>query len=150
VIEMKGKPWSPEQEFLLKELVEAKKPLRDIADQFGLSQDAVQKKCDRLGLEVVGGKALTTTTSIVMPEELPSVEEALLMLAGALKAACEPGLDKVEVQRLQVIATLARTYKEILADYLDYRGLEVELLEINKKYEEFTKKSQGTEAKSVP
>jgi hypothetical protein len=33
--------------------------------------------CKRLKLEVVVGKGYTTTTSISMPEELPSVEEAL-------------------------------------------------------------------------
>ena len=62
------------------------------------------------------------------------------MLAGALKRSCQPGLDKVEVQRLQVVATLARTYKDILADYLDYRGVEAELLELRQKYEELAKR----------
>ena len=31
------------------------------------------------------------STKLTLPEELPSVEEALKMLAGALKAACKPG-----------------------------------------------------------
>jgi ribosomal protein L10 len=136
----KGKPWPAEQEKQLREFVEAKVHIKAIADQLGLSQDAVQKKCDRLGLEVVGGKALTTTTSISIPKELPSVEEALGMLAGALKAACKPGLDKVEVQRLQVVATLARAYKDILADYVNYRSLEVELVDLRKKYDALVKK----------
>ncbi len=43
-----------------------------------------------------------------LPAELPSVEEAQRMLAGVLRASVEPGLDKVEVQRLRVVATLAR------------------------------------------
>jgi hypothetical protein len=46
-----------------------------------------------------------------LPRELPSVEEALKMLAGALETACEPGLDALEIQRLQVLATLATTYE---------------------------------------
>jgi hypothetical protein len=62
------------------------------------------------------------------------------MLAGALKAACKPGLDKVEVQRLQVVATLARAYKDILADYVNYRSLEVELVDLRKKYDALVKK----------
>jgi hypothetical protein len=62
------------------------------------------------------------------------------MLAGALERSCQPGLDKVEVQRLQVVATLARTYKDILADYLDYRRVEAELLELRQKYEELAKR----------
>ena len=43
------------------------------------------------------------------------------MFAGALKVAVKPGLDKVEVQRLQAVATIAKTYKELLTDYIDYR-----------------------------
>jgi hypothetical protein len=37
---------------------------------------------------------------------------------------CTPGLSKVEVQWLQVIAILAGTYNEKLTEYLDLRGLE--------------------------
>ncbi len=68
-----------------------------------------------------------------LPAELPSVEEAQRMLAGALRASVEPGLDKVEVQRLRVVATLARAYKEILADYINYRGIEAKLVELEAK-----------------
>jgi hypothetical protein len=146
---MKGKPWTPEAEKQLRDFVEAKTPLSTIAIKMGLSQDAVQKKCDRLGLEVVGGKAPMTTTSISAPANLPSVEETLGKLAGALDAACKPGLDKVEVQRLQVVATIAKTYKEILADYLDYRGLELELQQMSEKYELLAKKPPSIPAKQV-
>ncbi len=67
---MKGKPWSAEREKQLRELVEAKISLKVIAEKFGLSSDAVLKKCERLGLEVVvDGKAVTTTTSIVIPKD---------------------------------------------------------------------------------
>ena len=52
------------------------------------------------------------------------------MLAGALKTAVKPGLDKVEVQRLQAVATIAKTYKEILADYINYREIETKLKEM--------------------
>ena len=47
------------------------------------------------------------------PRELPSVEEALKMLAGALKASVKPGLNRLEVQRLQVVANISKTYKEL-------------------------------------
>jgi pyruvate formate-lyase activating enzyme-like uncharacterized protein len=69
-------------------------------------------------------------TSVQLPRELPSVEEALKMLAGALKTAVKPGLDRVEVQRLQAIATIAKTYKELLADYINYREIETKLKEM--------------------
>lgn len=62
-------------------------------------------------------------------------------VAGALETACKPGLDKVEVQRLQIVAILASKYKEILADYLKYREVEAELLELKQKYEALTKKT---------
>ena len=59
----------------------------------------------RLGLEVVKKTPRNfSTTSLKLPKELPSVEDALKILAAALKAAAEPELDKVEAQRLQVIA----------------------------------------------
>jgi maleate cis-trans isomerase len=75
------------------------------------------------------------------------VEEALRILAAALQAATEAGLDKVEVQRLQVVATLARTYEDLFADYVDYRGIEVELVELRKKYEDLVKKVSNPSAK---
>jgi hypothetical protein len=105
---------------------------------------AVKRKIERLSLEVVVPDLqvceLLLLKTITLPKELFSVEEALAMLAGALKRSCESGLEKVEVQRLQVVATLARNYKEILADYLDYRGVEQELLELRQKYAELSKK----------
>jgi hypothetical protein len=81
------------------------------------------------------------------PKELFSVEEALKMLAAAFKAACAPGLDKVEVQRLQVVSTIARTYKNILADYIDFRRIERDLVELRKKYDELAKKTSNFQPK---
>lgn len=145
---MKGKPWSADEEKQLKGLIEAKTPRDVIAAKLGKKSDAVSIKCQRLGLEVVVAKGFTTTTSISIPKELLSVEEALLMLAGALKAACKPGLDKVEVQRLQVVATLARAYKDILADYVNYREIEAKLLELEVKYAKLVKeKTKGDASK---
>ncbi|MFB0504510.1 MAG: hypothetical protein ACETWE_11805 [Candidatus Bathyarchaeia archaeon] len=54
-------------------------------------------------------------------------------MAAALKASAEPSLDEVEVQRLQVVATLARTYKDLLADYINYYQIEAKLVEIEEK-----------------
>ena len=41
----------------------------------------MRQKISRLRLEVVGAKVYRTTTSIAMPKELPSVEEALKLFA---------------------------------------------------------------------
>jgi len=59
---------------------------------------------------------------------LPSVEETLLKLSAALKALEKPGLEKNEVLRLRGIIAGAKVYKDLLADYINYRGLEAELL----------------------
>ena len=78
---------------------------------------------------------------------MPSVEETLKTLAAALKALETPALDKSEVLRLRGIIAGAKIYKELLADYMDYRGLEAELLEWNAKYEELSKKSPSIQSK---
>ena len=60
---------------------------------------AFRKKIERLGLEVVDHKAhRTITTSLQIPDDLPSVEEVLKELAGALKEARMANHDKVDVQ----------------------------------------------------
>lgn len=141
----KGKPWPAEDEAKLKHLIDERQPLQVIAAKLGRSKQAVRRKAERLGLEVEGQtrRQSTTTSGIKLPKELPSVEEALKILAGALNTASEPGLDRVEVQRLQVVATLARTYKDLLADYIGYRQIEVKLVELEAKYAKLAKKAKG-------
>ena len=92
------------EEKQLKALVDSKVPIDVIAVQMKKTYAAVLKKCERLGLEVDDTKRpFQTSTSIPMPKDLPSIEEALKKLAGALQVACKAGLSKVEVQRLQVV-----------------------------------------------
>jgi hypothetical protein len=100
---VKGKPWTRKQEKELRRLVRVKEALLVIAVKLDKSPEAIRKKIERLGLEVVDHKKNSrTTTSLEIPEELPTVEETLKMLAGALKAAIKPGLNKVEVQRVEI------------------------------------------------
>lgn len=127
----RGLPWTVEEEVQLKELVDAKTPIDVIAAILKRQTPAIVAKCQRLGLPIGGH---VTADALPLPAELPSVEETLKKLAGALEAASAPGLSGVELQRLQLIATLARTYKEILADYLDYRGVEAKLIDMEAKY----------------
>ncbi len=70
-----------------------------------------------------------------MPRDLVSIEQDLRMLAGALKTAATPGLSKSEIQRLQALANIARTYKEIFEDYIDYRKIELKLTEMEEQNE---------------
>ena len=127
----KGLPWTVEEEALLKALVDAKTPIDVIAAKLGRQSGAIVVKCQRLGL---AANSQATAAAIPLPAELPSVEEVLKKLAGALEAACAPAISKVEVQRLQVVATLAKTYKEILADYINYREIEAKLNDMEAKY----------------
>jgi hypothetical protein len=85
----------------------------------------------------------TTTSNEVLPHDLISMEDSLKLLVGALKMACTPGLSKVEVQRLQVVATLSRNYQNQLPIYLKMRNVEKRLFELEEKISEFIKKSQS-------
>lgn len=127
----KGKPWAVEEETELKALVEAKTPLGIITEKLGRKPGAILIKCKRLGLTDYKNAA---NTSMPLPKELPSIEETLKKLAGALEAASTPGIDRIEIQRLQVIATIAKTYKELLADYINYREIETKLNAMEEKY----------------
>jgi len=69
------------------------------------------------------------------------------MLAGALQAATQPGLTNVEVDRLQVIATIARTYDHLLANYIRYREIETKLVELEQKYVQLAEKTQDNAAR---
>ncbi|MCW4004527.1 MAG: hypothetical protein NWE95_11520 [Candidatus Bathyarchaeota archaeon] len=125
---MRGKKWTAKQEAQLKTLVEANASIGEIAAMFQKTPGAIIVKCQRLGLPLETKDYVKSQISL--PRELSSVEEALKILAGALKAAVKPGLEKVEVQRLQAIATISKTYKELLADYINYREIEAKLKEM--------------------
>jgi hypothetical protein len=113
------------------------------------TKDAIYKKIERLGLEVVDEEKhnLSTTTSLELPEELPSVEETLIKLSAALAVLEKPGLEKTDIMRLRNMILGVKVYKDLLADYIDYRGLEAELVELRKKYAELSKKTQGIPTK---
>ncbi len=141
---MPGRPWTQEEETQLKELAEQGLSADDIAAKLQRNRDAILVKARRLGIaRVVGGSlAHTTTTDIKLPLELPTPEEALKLLAGALQIAKEKGLDKIEVERLKAIAQLARTYDALLDKYVGYRRIEENLIRLDQKYKELTEHQQ--------
>jgi len=144
----KGKPWTANEEKQLRDLIQKGASTEAIAGRLGKSRNAVYQKCLDLGLKSKEEEAKGyTSSSLKMPRELPSVEDALKILAAALRASAEPGLDKVEVQRLQVVATLARTYKDLLADYVNYRLIEAKLVELEEKYERLVSQTKGDASK---
>jgi hypothetical protein len=63
---------------------------------------------------------------------LPSVEEKLRVLDAALVALEQPGLRSVEVSRLRTIIMGVKVYQQLFADYVNYRALEAEVLELRR------------------
>lgn len=137
----KGKPWTREEEQTLKELISKGYTAAHIAQLMNKSKEAILKKIQRLGLKVVHLQNLEGTTSeLVVPKELPTIEEALLVLAAAMKALEKPNLSKTETQRLRSLIQAVKTYKELLSDYVGYRRIEAKLLEMERKYAQLSEK----------
>ncbi len=147
---MKGKPWTFPEEERLRDLWKTNRSARAIARIMGKSRECVAMKIARLGLEVVTGEnsSVTTTSrlgSLQLPAELPSVEEQLKVLVAALDALRSQDVDKTDVLRLRAIIQGVRVYQELLADYVDYRGIETKVIDLEAKYarmlEDKTKKN---------
>jgi len=113
---VKGKQWTRGEEQALLTLAKAGKPLGVIAKTMGKTEDAVSMKMKHLGLVVVeeNDRNSASTTTEVLPKGLINVEDTLKILAGAM-----------EVERLHTLAAIARIYKDMLADYLDYSARRV-------------------------
>jgi hypothetical protein len=125
-----GNVWTAQEEVELKALVDTNSNVDEIAAKLKKTPKAVITKCQRLGLRLQTEGYVNT--SIPIPSELPSIEETLKMLAGALKASVKPGLNRLDVQRLQTVANISKMYKELLADYVHYREVEKRLEEVEK------------------
>ena len=129
----KGKPWTRDQEKKLQDLVKVKVSQETIARELGISLDSVRQKMRRLGLEVVGhGDFPSPTTTSDLPKDLFTVEEVLLFLARAVKSLEQPGLDKDEVSRLRSLIQGCRVYQDKFAEYVNYRRIESDLMELRK------------------
>ncbi len=77
-----------------------------------------------------------------MPVELPSIEDALKDMVGAMNALKKHGLDKVEILRLTKIISSCKAYNKEFAAYLNYRELEERLIELEAKYAELVKRKE--------
>jgi len=137
---MKGKPWTLEEENRLRQLLKANRSARAIARIMGKSRECVSMKIARLGLEVVTEQkncGVTTTSQLAalkLPSELPSVEEQLKVLAAALETLRAGQVEKLDVMRLRTIIQGVRVYQELLAEFVDYRGIEAKVAELEDKY----------------
>ena len=150
---VKGKPWPAEDERKLEDWFSSgTTELRVFAFRFygKYSENAVYQKLLDLGLlkeEEDRKKQSSSSTPLKLPSELPSVEDTLKVLNAAVEALKTPGLDKTEVLRLRGIIAGCKEYKQMLVEYMDYLGLEAELLEGRAKIAELRKKASGNASK---
>ena len=135
---MAGKRWTKEEVEKLKELLAAGKTVAVIAAVLGRSEDSVYRKIKRLGLKLRyddDGIKNQVSSSLVMPEEIPSVETVLKKAVAALNALETPGLSKTEVIRLRALVQSAATVQVKIGEYVDYRRIEAKLIDLDEKYE---------------
>jgi hypothetical protein len=132
----KGKPWKVKEELRLKQLLNSGEKMDVIAAKMGKTKNSVYLKAKRMGLqeEVTKHRITSSSTELELPPELPSIETALKILAAALKTAKQPDLTRTEILKLNAVVNLVRTYQELLAEYMDYRGIERKLLDLEAKY----------------
>jgi hypothetical protein len=131
--------WSHEEEKVLLNLwSQGEHNIAVLAAQVGRKPEAIRKKLARLGFVVGQEKNFDRTTTnkkeeqtriqLSIPDDLPSVEEALKLLAGALNALSKPGLSMVEIQRFRSVVGAVKAYQKLFAEYVQYRKIEVDLL----------------------
>ncbi len=150
---MRGKPWPVDDEKRLKDwFTSGTKDLRVLS--FSLdgrySENAVYQKLLDLGLlreEEERKKQSSSSTPLKLPSELPSVEDTLKDLNAAVEDLKKPMLDRTEVLRLRGIIAGCKEYKQMLVEFMDYLGLEAELLEGREKIAELRKKASGNASK---
>ena len=140
----KWKRWTNKDLELLKQLAKEGESWVVIAAKLERSVEAVQKKANRLGVDVVvhlppPSLQTTTTSTKLETKELITVQRALEILAAALEKSVKPGLDSIEIQRLNAVATLARTYENLFARFMQYREIEKRVVELEAKYARLTK-----------
>jgi hypothetical protein len=63
---------------------------------------------------------------------LPTIEEQLHVLNAAIVALRRPGISRVEVARYSKIIDGVKVYNDLFAKFVDYRGLEIKVLELEK------------------
>ena len=126
--------------------------MAEIASRIKKSEGAIKQKLARLGLKQVvvvtsQNSGVTTTSELIIPEDLPSVEDQLRVLAAAVDALKLPGLCKDEVLRLRSIIGGVRVYKELFVDYVNYRDIEEKVDNVIKELQRLEKVSPNMERK---
>ena len=135
--------WTREEEVKLLELW--KKGITDLnvlAKELGRKPLAVERKLQRMAVVVSKQKFQKTTTTEIKSKDLLTHEEALKLLAGAIKSLQQPGQDKLELQRLRILVDAIQTYDSVLEKFERWVEIEARLLEMDEKIAEL-KKAKG-------
>ena len=109
-----------------------------MAKELNRTPGAVAKKAERLQLSS-GTQRQTTTTSVPLDKNLLTHEQALKILCSALHTLRQPGLDKLELQRLRILVDTIQTYDSVLEKFEGWVQIEQRLLEMDKKIAELKK-----------
>jgi len=145
----KGKPWPVDDERKLREKVNAGADLDGLVASFGdrYSRNSVYQKMVDLGLKAT--KTMihhdvpsSTGPKLILPKELPSIEESLKTLVAASNAMEAAGLTRTDIIRLRSIILAQISYQEQFPKYVKYRDLEAEVMELRK---ELTAKKNARE-----
>ena len=126
---VKGKPWSHTEVKQLQELRHDGKTVKEIATLMGKSPDSVKQKLRRIGLKVVTlqnseGSTTSIEKELILPDDLPSIEMALLKIAAAMTALENPNLTKTDIMRLRTLIQTSTIYQKRFAEYVGYRQIE--------------------------
>lgn len=109
-----------------------------LAKELNRTPGAIAKKAERLQLSS-GTQRQTTTTSVPLDKNLLTHEEALKILCSALYTLRQPGLDRLELQRLRILVDAIHTYDSVLEKFERWVEIESRLLEMDKKIAELKK-----------
>jgi len=128
--------WTSEEERVLVSMAETGKTVADIAQYFSRSDEAIQMKLRRLGLnKKVTGISNKVTTSITTTEPMQPVEAAerlldfegtMKLLLGAIGALNQPNLSAGEVKRLRLLISSIKSYGHLMNQYHQITGGELE------------------------
>jgi len=140
--------WTVEQEKALLDMVKENVPIEEIAETLRRSVDAISMKAKRLGLpipekslakiseqkEVKTAATTTTNMKVLSPikpaKDVISMKEMMLVLLGALEKLKSPrGLGNLELKRLRLIVSIARTYTSMLERYEEWTFFEQTLID---------------------
>ncbi len=139
----RGRRWSHEEETRLREMTEKGMDLESLADAFGRDRDAVRMKLSRMSLKVVLSppeNSRTTTTSLqVLSREMITHEQALSLLSTVVEALKQPGLNKLELQRLRILVNTVQAYDSALERIEKWDNIESEFASMEKKIDELQK-----------